>query len=182
VTLHARHLSLSSPRGLGGRGQTARSPDASALPLDALGPEARRAVVELDGALWLDPGLRELVRARTAQLTGCADSLARHAWQALELGESPRRLAALSGWRRSGQFSGRERAALGVADALACVPAGGVAAACRHAADHFDDTELAELVFACATANLRDGLELALAEMTRRRQLKGENPTKGGER
>lgn len=144
--------------------------EASALPLDALGPDARRAVVELDGALWLDPGLRELVRARTAQLTGCADSLARHAGRALELGESPRRLAALSGWHRSDQFSRRERAALEVADALACLPAGGVAAACRRAADHFDDPELAELVFACATANLRDGLELALAAVMPRRE------------
>lgn len=126
-------------------------------------PDAHRAMLGLDGALWLDPCLRELVEARSAEVDGCADRLARHAREALELGERPQRLAALAGWRTSPLFDDRERAALALAEALALADRDAVAAARREAALHFDEIELAQLVFACVAAGAWDRLELALA-------------------
>ena len=126
-------------------------------------PDARRAMTTLDAALWLDPTLRDLVRLRTAQLNGCADRLDKHVRTALELGETPRRLAELSGWRESPQFDDRERAALELAEALALLPGDGALADARHEAEqHFEAHELAMLLFACVAANAQDRLELAL--------------------
>src|SRR5262249_54139176 len=41
--------------------------------------ELVRALRGLDGAVWLDPRLRELVAVRTAQIDGCSDQLVEHA-------------------------------------------------------------------------------------------------------
>jgi AhpD family alkylhydroperoxidase len=126
-------------------------------------PDAQRALTGLEAALWLDPTVRDLVGLRTAQLNGCADRLDRFVRMALELGESPRRLAELSGWRHSPQFDPRERAALELAEALALLPGdGALAEARREAARYFEPHELAMLVFACVVANAEDRLELAL--------------------
>ena len=138
------------------------APQAPPARFEELAPDAYRAMRGLDAALWVEPRLRELVEARTAQLNGCAESLARHAQEALELGESPRRLAALADWRRSSSFDRRERAALALADALAVPAPEAVAGAREHAAEHFDEHEVAQLVFACVAANARDRLLLAV--------------------
>jgi AhpD family alkylhydroperoxidase len=125
-------------------------------------PEAYRAMLGLDGGLWLEPRLRELVEIRTAQLNGCAASLVRHAREAVEAGESQHRLAAIAHWRPSLLFTERERAALELAEALALLPDGSsLAAAHRHAAAHFGADELAQVVFACVAANAWDRLQLA---------------------
>lgn len=130
---------------------------------EELAPDAWRAMRGLDAAVWVEPRLRELVQARTSLLNGCAESLARHAQEALELGESAERLAALNDWRRSAQFDRRERAALELADALAAPLPGIVAGACERAAEHFEEHELAQLVFACVAANAWDRLLLAVS-------------------
>jgi len=129
---------------------------------ELLAPDASRALRGLDGALWLEPGVRELVSIRTAQLAGAAELLERHLCRAVELGETHDRLAAVAGWRRSTLFGGRERAALALAEALA-LPASvdTVAEARDAAAEHFESEELAQLVFACVTADARGRLELA---------------------
>jgi AhpD family alkylhydroperoxidase len=125
-------------------------------------PDLHRAMVELEGTLWLEPRLRELVSARTAQLNGASGNLLRHARQAIGLGETPSRLTALAGWRDSQLFTEDERAALALAEALVLAPvAGTVAAAHRDAAEHFGPDELDQLAFACAIENAWDRLELA---------------------
>jgi AhpD family alkylhydroperoxidase len=125
-------------------------------------PDAYRAMLDLGGALWLEPRLRELVEVRTAQLNGASGNLLRHAREAIELGESPHRLAALAGWRDSPLFTEDERAALALAEALALTPAARtVGDAHIDAAEHFGPDELAQLGFACAVANAWDRLELA---------------------
>lgn len=128
----------------------------------ALVPDAYRAMLGLDGALWLDPLLRELVEARTAEVNGCPDRLERHVREAIGLGEAPQRLAALADWRRSPLFDERERAALALAEALALPDRGSLAAARSACAEQFDEVELAQLAFACVAANAWDRFELAL--------------------
>jgi AhpD family alkylhydroperoxidase len=118
----------------------------------------------LDGALWLEPRLRELVEVRTAQIDGCMNHLAEHTVAALEAGESPRRLAALAGWRQSPLFDLRERAALALAEAIALLDREAIAAARRAAAAHLDPDELARLTFVCVAAGAWDRLELVLGE------------------
>jgi AhpD family alkylhydroperoxidase len=133
------------------------------------GPVARladveRAMLTLDGALWLEPRLRELVEIRTAELNGSLSALARHVREALELGEGHERIAAVAGWRRSPLFTERERAALALAESVALLPdpAALVDVWCE-ATKHFGEHELAQLVLACVVANAWNRYEL-LAE------------------
>jgi AhpD family alkylhydroperoxidase len=128
-----------------------------------LAPDAYRALLGLDGALWLEPRLRELVEVRIAQLDGAPDSLLRHARAAVELGESQGRLSSLAGWRNSSLFTPAERAALGLAEALVLASDNRTVADARSiASGQFEPAELAQLVFACVAASAWDRLELGL--------------------
>ncbi|MET8845418.1 carboxymuconolactone decarboxylase family protein [Amycolatopsis sp. NPDC004625] len=66
----------------------------------------------------LDPKLLELVKTRASQINGCAFCLDMHTRDALELGESPRRLFVLDGWRETDLFSEQEQAALALTEAM----------------------------------------------------------------
>jgi AhpD family alkylhydroperoxidase len=79
----------------------------------------------------LDQKLLELVKIRASQLNGCAFCLDMHTHDALELGESPRRLFVLDAWRETalnaasagesasaGFFTEQERAALALTEAM----------------------------------------------------------------
>jgi AhpD family alkylhydroperoxidase len=66
----------------------------------------------------LDPKLLELVKTRASQLNGCAFCLDMHTRDALELGESPRRLFVLDGWRETDLFTEQEQAALALTEAM----------------------------------------------------------------
>jgi AhpD family alkylhydroperoxidase len=64
----------------------------------------------------IDPRLHELVKIRASQINGCAYCIDMHTRDALDGGETQRRLFALSGWRESPLFDDRERAALALTD------------------------------------------------------------------
>ncbi|EOD63415.1 carboxymuconolactone decarboxylase [Amycolatopsis vancoresmycina DSM 44592] len=66
----------------------------------------------------LDPKLLELVKTRASQINGCAFCLDMHTRDALELGESPRRLFVLDGWRETDLFTEQEQAALALTEAM----------------------------------------------------------------
>jgi AhpD family alkylhydroperoxidase len=128
-----------------------------------LAPNAYRAMLGLDGALWLEPRLRELVNVRIAQLDGAPDSLLRHARAAVELGESQGRLSSLAGWRNSSLFTPAERAALHLAEAFVLASDKRTVAEARSiASSHFEAAELAQLVFVCVSATAWDRLELGI--------------------
>ena len=76
----------------------------------------------------LDPRLRELIRVRASQLNGCAYCLSVHNEDARKAGEEQIRLDTLAGWREAGDLFGeRERAALGLVDAVTLMRDPGVA-------------------------------------------------------
>ena len=119
-------------------------------------------MVGIDGAIFLEPRLRELIEVRIAQLTGAPESLVRHARKAVELGESQSRLAGLAAWRNSPRFGADERAALGLAEALVLAADHRTVAKFRsEASRHFNPAELAQLAFVSIVAAAWDRLELA---------------------
>ena len=76
----------------------------------------------------LDPRLRELIRVRASQLNGCAYCLSVHNEDARAAGEDQIRFDVLAGWREAGDlFDERERAALGLVDAVTLMRDPGVA-------------------------------------------------------
>lgn len=60
----------------------------------------------------------ELINVRVSQINGCATCLDVHVRQAVEAGESERRLAVLAAWRHTELFTDVERAALALAESV----------------------------------------------------------------
>ncbi|MEU8759614.1 carboxymuconolactone decarboxylase family protein [Streptomyces sp. NPDC048659] len=92
--------------------------------LDKQSPAAYKALLGTAEAVrataadaGLDRILVELVNLRVSQLNGCASCLDVHTRAALRAGETSRRLGVLAAWRDTELFTGRERAALALAEA-----------------------------------------------------------------
>ena len=120
----------------------------------ALAPAVYRAMAAFDRSIDLDPALRELIKIRASQLNGCAYCLDMHTRDARAAGEDERRLATLAAWREAPFFTERERAALALTDAVTRLGEHGVTdEVWTTAAAHFDEPELAQVVWAIAAIN-----------------------------
>jgi AhpD family alkylhydroperoxidase len=119
-----------------------------------LAPEVYRAMAAFDRSITLDPQLRELVKIRASQLNGCAYCIDLHTRDARAAGEDDRRLATLAGWHEAPFFTERERAALGLTDAVTRLGDHGVPdEVWDTAARHFEPPELAQLLWAIVAIN-----------------------------
>ncbi|SER02864.1 carboxymuconolactone decarboxylase family protein [Actinokineospora terrae] len=127
------------------------------LAVDDLVPHVAKRMDALDTAaekVSLDLGLLELVRTRASQLNGCAYCTDAHAAEALSAGEHTRKLLSLPVWREAPFFTTRERAALGLTDAITRLTDGPVTdEVWDSAAKEFTEVELAELVWTIAIIN-----------------------------
>jgi AhpD family alkylhydroperoxidase len=120
----------------------------------ALAPAVYKAMAAFDRSIKLDPVLHELIKIRASQLNGCAYCLDMHTRDARDAGEDERRLATLAGWREAPFFTERERAALALTDAVTRLGEHGVSDdVWDTAAEHFDEPELAQVVWAIAAIN-----------------------------
>jgi AhpD family alkylhydroperoxidase len=125
-------------------------------------PAGYKAMLALEAAVadsGFDPCLLELVKVRVSQINGCAYCLDMHTKDARAHGESEQRLYALSAWRDAPFFTERERAALDLAEAVTHVEVPD--AVVDQARRHFDDAELAQLVFAVTVINAWNRLSIA---------------------
>jgi AhpD family alkylhydroperoxidase len=117
-------------------------------------PAVHRAMAAFDDAVDLEPRLRDLVKIRTSQLNGCAYCLDLHTSDARKAGEDERRLATRAGWHESPFFTERERAAFALTDAVTRLGDHGVSdTVWADAAAHFEEPELAQLLWAIVTIN-----------------------------
>jgi AhpD family alkylhydroperoxidase len=117
-------------------------------------PDSYKAMIRLDGSVQLDPQLYELVKVRASQINGCAYCVDMHSRDARKGGETERRLYAVAAWRESTFFTDRERAAFAVCDAITRLPDAGLPDDVYEAArEHFDEEELAQLIFGCVVIN-----------------------------
>jgi AhpD family alkylhydroperoxidase len=129
-------------------------------------PEQHRALAALDASVTLDPQLRELVNLRASMVNGCAYCVQLHSQDALAAGEQQHRLLALAAWEESPFFSARERAALRLTDAVTNVADGHVPdEVYEEASRHFDEDELAQLVFAAVVINAWNRLAIATRKL-----------------
>ena len=127
------------------------------LAVDDLVPHLSKAMSSLEAAsrkVRLEPSLQELVRARASQLNGCAYCVDMHSRDAVEGGESTRRIFLLPVWRETALFTPRERAALALTEAATRLTDGPVPDdVFAAAAAEFDETELAELIWTITVIN-----------------------------
>jgi AhpD family alkylhydroperoxidase len=125
-------------------------------------PEVVQAMATFDSSIEFDPELRELVKVRASMLNGCAFCLEMHTRVARAAGETEHRLYALAAWQEAPVFSERERAALALADAITLVAETHVPREVYDtAARHFDERELAQLIWAICAINAWNRVALA---------------------
>lgn len=70
--------------------------------------------------------LRELIKIRASQINGCAYCIDMHTQEALKLGETQRRIFALSAWKESPLFTEEERAVLQLTEEVTLIAEDGV--------------------------------------------------------
>jgi AhpD family alkylhydroperoxidase len=125
--------------------------------VDKLAPHIDKAMNALDAAARqtsIEAPLLELVRARASQINGCAYCVDMHSRDAVSGGDDVRRLFALPVWRETPFFSGRERAALELTEAMTRLSEAPVSdETVARAAEHFTEVELAELIWAITVIN-----------------------------
>jgi AhpD family alkylhydroperoxidase len=112
----------------------------------AMGHLDRTATKQLD-KVEFDPLLRELVRIRASQINGCTYCIDMHTKDARAQGENEQRIYALSAWRETPFFTGRERAALAFTESVTLLARDHVPDEAYEAvAAHFSDDEVAALI------------------------------------
>lgn len=133
-----------------------------------LSPEAYQGLGATKKALErssLGKSLIELAWLRMSQINGCAFCLEMHAKALRADGMPDAKLDSLAGWRVSGHFTERERAALAWTEALTQVDQ-------THAPDqdfeplkaHFSDIEISDLCFAIALMSAFNRLAVGMRQ------------------
>jgi len=120
-------------------------------------PDALKAMRELEkyvAASGLERPLYELVKTKASQINGCAYCLDMHTKDARKAGETEQRLYALSAWRETPFFTGRERAALEWTEALTLISEDDVSDSLYDGVrKHFNEKEMVALSIAIVTIN-----------------------------
>jgi AhpD family alkylhydroperoxidase len=115
------------------------------------------------GDSGLEARLLDLVKTRASQLNGCAYCIDMHSKDALAGGESDQRLFGLSAWRETPFFTDRERAALGLTEAVTLVAETHVPqAVIDEASAQFSPEELTRLVYAIIEINAWNRLAITV--------------------
>ena len=123
------------------------------LNMRELAPDVYQAMIALDRSITLDPVLRELVKMRASYLNGCAYCVDMHSQVARKHGETEQRLYAVAVWQEAPFFTGRERAALALTDAVTKIEGRVPREIWDQAGKHFGPEELAQLVWAIVAIN-----------------------------
>ncbi|MGE3967900.1 MAG: carboxymuconolactone decarboxylase family protein [Dongiaceae bacterium] len=130
------------------------------------GLDAMRGLAAYADASDLEPRLRYLVELRISQINGCAYCVDLHYREALEAGETPRRLNGLVVWREAPFFEARERAAFAWAEAVTLVAEGQVPdEVYREARLHFSEKELVDLTYVVIAMNAWNRLAVSFRQL-----------------
>lgn len=116
--------------------------------------------------------LREIMILRTAQIARSEYEWAHHLRMARKAGVDEAKIGALAGWRTSGAFDAKERAALALTEAvMACNVTDAVHAEVKR---HFSDAEFVELsltaAFYAMVSRMLDAMRVTLDEDVRDHQ------------
>ena len=108
--------------------------------------------------------LVDLVLLRVSQINGCAFCIDMHWADLIKMGEDPRHLNAVAGWREAPFFTERERgAALRWAELVTNTPHSDASdEEFARLREHFSDEEIAELSFVIVTINSWNLLNVSL--------------------
>jgi AhpD family alkylhydroperoxidase len=115
-----------------------------------LEPDAYKAMSGLEQYIrnsQIDPILRELIKIRASQINGCAYCIDMHTQEALKIGETQRRIFAISAWKESPLFSEKEKAVLQLTEEVTLISADGVSdETYNQALEFFGENLVAQLI------------------------------------
>jgi AhpD family alkylhydroperoxidase len=109
-----------------------------------------------------------LVQLRASQINGCSVCLDMHSRQMKQAGDTDERLFTVAAWRDAPYFTGAERAALALTEAvtrLADRPDPVPDPIWDEAARHYDEKALAALIIAISTINVWNRLNVATRQV-----------------
>ncbi|RFB82486.1 alkylhydroperoxidase [Rhizobium leguminosarum bv. trifolii] len=130
--------------------------------------QALTALAKVPTEIGLSPKLLELVNLRASQINGCSVCIDGHPRIAKKLGETDERLFAVSAWRDTPYFSGAERAALALTEAVTRTSDRSDPVPDEiwdEATRHYDGKSLAALVIAIANINVWNRLNIATRQI-----------------
>ncbi|HCN84696.1 MAG TPA: hypothetical protein DIT07_13925 [Sphingobacteriaceae bacterium] len=94
-----------------------------------LEPDAYKAMLGLEQYIRnspISPLLLEMIKIRASQINGCAYCIDMHTQEALKIGETQRRIFALSAWKESPLFTEEERIVLQLTEEVTLISKDGV--------------------------------------------------------
>jgi AhpD family alkylhydroperoxidase len=128
-------------------------------------PEGYRVMYQFHKAFHdsgLDARLVELIKIRASQINKCAFCINMHVAEARKLGETEQGLALLPAFEEAACYTGAEKAALALTEALTELPARGMPdVLLERLRQYFDDATIAKLVFAVTLINAWNRLGVA---------------------
>jgi len=110
----------------------------------------------------------ELMNLRASQINGCSVCAHMHARDLRKAGESDERIDTVAAWREAPFFTGPERAALALAEAvtrLADRPNPVTDEIYNAAAEHYDEQQLAGLILSVSAVNVWNRLNAATIQV-----------------
>lgn len=127
---------------------------ADRIQLDEVARKQMAAAYRLEQSIELDARLSNLIDLRASQINGCAVCIDMHWKEARAAGESEERLYSLDAWRESPLFDQRERAVLGLTEAITRITDGHVPdEVWDEARAILSESELANVVFQATAIN-----------------------------
>lgn len=135
-------------------------------------PDAMPALQAISRAAMANDGVSHLIHAlvhlRASQINGCSVCVDMHAADLKKLGDTDRRIIAVSAWREAPWFTAPERAALALAEAVTRIsdrPDPVPDAVWDEAKEHYDEAALGALVLSIASINLWNRLNAATRQI-----------------
>lgn len=130
-----------------------------------LEPEAYKAMMALENysaTVQIIPQLKELIKIRASQINKCAYCIDMHAEDAIKLGETARRIYALTAWQESHLFSEKERAVLQLTEEITLISQHGVTENTYDTIlSHYSEKETAQIMMLIVLINSWNRIAIA---------------------
>ncbi|MEJ2615643.1 MAG: carboxymuconolactone decarboxylase family protein [Ignavibacteriaceae bacterium] len=131
-----------------------------------ISPNGYKAVLALENYICnsnIKPVFREMIKIRASQINGCAYCIDMHTKDVRELGESERRIYALSAWRESPLFSNQERALLAATEEITNISIKGLSEGTYcNLTKYFDEQAIADIILINVTINSWNRIAVSL--------------------
>lgn len=129
----------------------------SRFDIQSLEPNAFKAMLALESYLQstqLPISLIKLIKIRASQINGCAFCIDMHTSEALNHGETQKRIFLLNAWKETTLFNEEEKAALAITEEVTLISQHGLSDATYQQAEQFFNTnQIAQIVMVITTIN-----------------------------